>query len=474
MKQTSLRASTCLAIGALLSLCAAGSSAHAQSGAGIPGSSYYSAVSTYQNGDFKMALEQFQMELQGSFKIGQNRWIDSICHYAMVGEAHYQLGNYPAALENFNLCLNHWLTLRTWMQKARFTDDIRLAQAGQIRNVPWGPTGRRTKYGEYPEEVLVLQGEDNPAANNAVVRTGGIFAQPTLRPVGVYEAVRTMALALRRRRELLGPVADRDPLGEKLIAALSGQVTTSGHWSRVFADTHLGLAYAAAGNDAMAKPLLMQSATASGGYDHVLTATCLFEVARIELTNGNFIAASNLFYEASCAAFQYYDPILIEESLRYGHMAHLLANRTGPYPPIARAMEYARRNQMGLLYASTAVLMGESLSLHGQGDQAAAALTDALKTVRGTSMATTRIGARVNHLTAQVAYQQGKLAAGDAALATAIATQRKVSVWLWHLTLSDNLWRQQTLTPRDAMRVYDYLLREPKSCLLYTSDAADE
>jgi len=437
--------------------------ARAQSSAAVPPASYYRAVGLYQNGDFKSALDQFKIELQGGFKIGQNRWVDSICLYAMVGECHYQLGNYPAALEHFNACLNHWLSMRDWLIKARFTDDIRPAQAGQIRSIAWGPPGRRVKHGSFPEEVLVLQGDDNPAGNNQVVRTGGIFVQPTLRPVGVYEQVRTLGLALRRRRELVGPAAERDPMGEKMIAALSRQITSSGHWSRVFADAHLGLAYAAAGNDIMARPMLVQSATAAGGYDHPLTPACLFELGRIDLTQGNFVSAANFFFEASCSAAQFQDVMLIEESLRYGHMAHLLANRTGAYPPLAIAMEWARRNQKNLLYASTATLVAESFSLHGQPDQAAAALAEARKTVQGNSMATARIGARVMGMAAQVAYQQGNLVAGDKSLAAAIAIQQNVSLWLWHIRLADGLWRQQAITAREAMRLYEFLLREPRS-----------
>ena len=73
--------------------------ARCQLGFSVPSQVYYSAFSSYWDGDYREALNLFQGEARGGIKAGTNRWIDSICYFTMVGECYYQMGQHQAGAD---------------------------------------------------------------------------------------------------------------------------------------------------------------------------------------------------------------------------------------------------------------------------------------------------------------------------------------------------------------------------------------
>ncbi len=302
------------------------------------------------------------------------------------------------------------------------------------------------------------QGQFN---GNQVLRQGGVLQQPILFPVHVAEIVRCTSLAIRRRRELLGPLGKFDPLTSDLINVLTRQPAPPNHWSEAWVQVQLGCAYAAAGNTAEAKAALDRGVLVSGQFDHPLTSTALLELGRLALENGDFPAAGTLFEEASYASFTFLNPGNLEESLRYGLLTHLLLNQKTPYRPLAPAMAWAKAQNLRQLYVSLTLLAAENMSDLGDTAQAANFLSTSGTSTARTDLAISQAGARFNRISALVAYQSRNVEAGDRSLAAALKFQQQASLWTFQIGLADAQYTSGQYSDRVGLALYNVLLRDP-------------
>lgn len=449
----------------LAAICLLGNSqAQGQGAPGIgavPPATYFSGLAPFYDGDFNAAEAIFGNMAQGGIKnpLAATAWIDSICYYAMAAECDYQMGRFPAALQRFNSALNIFLANSNWMIQVQFPNGITPMQPGQIRGFPWGQSARNLRYGNYPPTINIGQGQIN---NNNVVQRGGVVQLPVLFPIHVQEIVRCTSLALRRRRELLGPLAQYDPMSNDLVVALARRPGPPNHWSEAWIDLQLGLAYSAAGKDTQAKSVLERALVAGGEFDHPFTCIVLLELGRIALQGGDFRTASNLFLEASYSAAQYEDPGVLEEALRFGQLAHVMSNAPGLYPPLLAAANWARSNGLGVMQASMMVLTAENYCKLRQTGLAATLVTSNIRSViNGSDIARSRLGARLNLVTATAMFQGGQVAAGETALNAAMKFQGGGSLWLYHMTLVDTECAKGSITDRTALELYSQILRDP-------------
>jgi tetratricopeptide (TPR) repeat protein len=426
----------------------------------IPTQSYYVNFADFHDGRYARALKGFQSDGRSAIKGINGRWIDSICYYTMAGECYYQMGQYTEALDQYTAALTLYSRYSDWLLRVHATP-LRQAALGKVKPVPWGRSARTAQVADLPDQFMMSRGQLN---NNEALRSGGIVQQPSLFPIQAQEIVRCTCLALRRRRELLGPAGAHDPLSTELVNALLRRPVAPNDWKDAWIDVQLALAFSAAGNDGQAKGHLQRGLIAGGQYDHNLTAVALFELGRIAFSQGEFREAAGLFTEASYSAFHFMDAALLEESLRYGHMANLLAGNAIPYPPLTEAANWARVKDATVMQASCMIMAAEDLVNQGRGAQAADLLANARGVVGTREMGRGKLGARLNYILAQALYQQGKIAAGDEALAGVLAFQRGgASLWMFHIGLVDALYTQGKVSSRMAMTLYDDVLRDPQS-----------
>ena len=336
-----------------------------------PRLTYYAAIHELFDGDYRRAVRDFQAEVRGGLKTAQSRWIDSICSYTMLGESYYHLGNYPQAIDQYNAALKLYLAYSDWMLLVQFPPVIQPATAQASGITPWGRSTRGVTPGKFPSSMLIRQGRVD---QTDVLRRGGVIQSPTLYSINVHEVVRCTALALRRRRELLGPLCPHDALTDDLVAVLSRRPGIPNHWSEVWIDVQLGLAYAAEGNAAQAQQYLARSLVAGGTYDHPLTGTALLVLGQLALEAGDLDAAAKFFAEASYSGYVFGDLGVIEEGLRYGQRVHLMAGANGLYPPLASATGWARTKRLRQLQAWLALLTAENQVAIGQPRKAELAL----------------------------------------------------------------------------------------------------
>jgi tetratricopeptide (TPR) repeat protein len=431
----------------------------------IPTHSYFATIATYYNaGEYRRALDQFQSEWRGAIKTAQSRWIDSICYHTMMGECYYQMGELDKALEQYTAALRLYISFPDWLVRLVLPSAIRPAMTRQ--QVPWGPSTRRAQLGQYPSTVLMSQGRVN---NNAVIQQGGTVQQAVAFPIQAQEILRCTALAIRRRAELMGPLCQYDPLTTELVTVLSGNPGLPNHWSQAWIDVEYGLAMVSGGRLTEGMATLNRGILAAGQFDHQLTATALFALGRLHLNSGKFEEALHLFHEASISAVYYPDYGLVEESIRYGMIAHLAANRKGPYPPLLTAAQWAKREDVRQMSASVLVCHAEHLGILGQTGPAATLLDEAQAMIGRRDMGAGSLGARLSYVRAVLAFQQRRTAQGDEALAAAMTYMRHGSLWLYQTRqvdrcfLSGQITTRGPITARAAMELYGELLRDPQA-----------
>ncbi len=423
-----------------------------------PNDGYWQSFGSYLDGDFRSAAKGFREAAKdGIMNLSTTTpgpWIDAICYHAMIGECHYQMGNLADALDEYSAALRFYLAHRDWMLRVEIPPGIE-PETNLKTNVTWGKTSRQTILGHYQQRYPSLTGRLN---NSQVFTTGGVVAPPTYYPVYAAEIVRCTALALSRRRLIMGPVSEHDALTTQVVEA-AARIGGNNHWTVCWSQLELGLALAAANRMPQAISELQKSLLAAGQYDHPLTCVGLLELGRIAFEQGKYEAAVTYLHEAtiSGAYFERYD--VLEEAFRLAGEAHLLGGQKGVYPPLPLAV--TQLGKIKFLNVSLLTSWAEQLLASQQLPAAATALTQARTTTGRREMSGGAIGARLNFTTARAALYGGDSKAGATALGTALTHQKAASSRLFQIGLADLAFRNGNLTERIADLVYADVLREP-------------
>ncbi len=452
--RTAIGCALALALGSLL----LARPAAAQFMDSIPTTGYYAAFASFYDGDYRDALAVYLTEQQGgSIKTGSNRWIDSVCYYTMAGECYYHMGQLPQALAQYTAALEYFCANHDWMLRGQFPVSVGAA-SGAAPVTPWGVSRRGAHLGSIPNQIMFSRGQIN---NNQVIMQGGVVQAPMLFPVNASEIVRATTIAIRRRRELLGPISKHDPLTGRVIAALAARPGPPNNWSEAWIDVQLGAAYASAENYPQAITCLQRSLVVGGEFDHPLTGTALFELGLITLQMGDFVSAGRYFEETTYSAVIWQDFGLLEEAFRFGALNHVISGQKGIYPPLLTAATWAKAQGFRQLNGSVSVMAAENFAAHGDTPRAVAMLTDARNVIGRHDMLAGDLGARMNHVTSLTSYQLGNATDGDAALLNAMTYERHGSLWVFQLNLANDMFVSGALNERVGLLLYEALLRDP-------------
>lgn len=425
----------------------------------VPTDYYFGVLEVLYDGDYREALKEFQSCLRSAVKNGTNFWIDSICYHTMCGECYYQMGQYAQALDHYNKALQLASAFSDWMIPVHFTPTITpLSRQPATYRVPWGTTSRQAVLGSFPDTVLIRQGRID---QSAVIQQGGVVQQAVEFPINPQEIVRCTCQALRRRREILGPIAPHDVLTKQLLTVLSKRPVQPNHWSEAWIDVQLGCAFAALGNDVQAKPLLEKSIITAGQFDHPMTSIALVELGRIALAAGDYNLATKYYEEAGFSSFYFYDPLVCEDALAGAALTHILANRAGPYLPLSPAADWARKEELAQLQATLIQMAAEVECSQNRAQAGGVMLDNARVIVAKRDLGKGRVGAKLSFTQAQVNYQLGNVAAGDQAVNAALTFMQNGSLKLFQMGLTERLTTDRTLTARMARDIWQYLLRDP-------------
>ena len=106
------------------------------------------------------------------------------------------------------------------------------------------------------------------------------------------------------------------------------------------------------------------------------------------------------------------------------------------------------------MLVSLLALVAENACVLGDTKTALDYITLGRNTIGRSSMAVSKLGARMNFVTAQAQYQLGHMPLGDTALAAAMSFQQKGSLWGFHINLTD-VSRQNKAAPLSARVAMD-------------------
>jgi tetratricopeptide (TPR) repeat protein len=442
--------------GALLALLAA-STALAQMGDDIPHASYYAASAAIYTGEYRSAARELARETQRGIHTTTTRWIDSVCYYAMYGEALYHQGRNAEALAQFDEACQVLLAYPNWMLQVRFQQNPR-ADANRSRRVPmWGRSQRTFVIGQFSTTEQVLIGDLDA---QKTIQQGGVYRAPMLLRVNVIEVNRMAALAIRRRNEILGPLAAQDPINKQLSAALAaGNLAPANHWSHAWIDLLRGLAQEGAGKLDEADNLLGRSLVIDGQFDHPLTCVALMEQGHIAALKGDTRRAAQMFAEAGYSAFYFEDWDILTEATLGGWLNHIASGAAGVYPPLDPIAAWAQTNRLQHVATKLRLAQAESLLWLNQVAAAASIIDDIGKRIG--EMRTGLPGVHLLYVQAALQIVQGRFDVGGEALARALAAQAGVSLRNFQITRLNDMYDSRAASPRVALELYNGLLADP-------------
>lgn len=450
-----LRCSCPWACTLLLALLA--SSVNAQLGEEVPSRAYYVAVQAFYSGEYREAEQAFRQETRRGIRTVQARWIDSICYHSMLGEVYFNQGRNPQALAEFDQACQLMLTYPNWLLRVKFNQPPRPDGTRSRRVPPWGQSSRHFVLGQFSNTEQVLVGQLD---NSRALQTGGVVQSPQYWRVNISEVMRTSALAIRRRNELLGPLAPYDRISKELSDMLArGGQSPPNHWSSALIDLQRGLALIGMGRYDEANTVLGRAVIVDGQYDHPLTCVALMEQGRLAMFRGDSRLAAQLFLEASYSAFYYDNWDVVTESIWLGWYNHMALGSGGLYQPLDVVAAWSQANRLNHAATKLRLAEAESLVTLGQLPQATTILEDTTR--RMGDMRAALPGIHQIYVQAAVRYAQGKLTAGNELLNQALASQIVASLRNFQIARCNALYDSRDLSARVAGQLYTTLLSDP-------------
>jgi len=423
----------------------------------VPHATYYLAVEAFYAGDYRTAERELRRETRRGIRTPQARWIDSICYHAMLGEVLYHQGRNGEALAEFDQACQLLLAYPDWLLRVKFQQPPRPDINRARRVPPWGRSRRQFTLAQLGLTEQVLIGDFNAAR---VLQEGGVLRSPMLWRINVLEVVRTSALAVRRRSEILGPLAPHDPITRQLVDVLGrGNLAPPNHWSRSWIDLLRGLAHAGMGKTDEADLLIGRALVIDGQFDYPLTCVVLFEQGRLAMLRGDHRRAADLLAEASFSAYYYENWDVVAESLYQGWLNHLASGGAGVYPPLEPAIAWAQLNRLNHIAVKLRLAQAESLLWLGQADAAAALLEESARRIG--EMRAALPGIHLVYLQAAWQLGGGQLEPALKTLAHAIALQSAASLRNFQIARTSEMYDAHAASPRVALDLYSALLADP-------------
>ena len=433
----------------------------AQTTAQLPALRYYTVFPQFFEGEYRDAERNFRSAGRSALKVGNQRYVDSVCYWTMQAECFFHMGNYAEAINLYEQALNLYLA----HQKTGWQNRIQV-QAINVQNdiagvnkarINWGVTKRIKGVARIPETFQIRFGTEDLIGD---IQRGGLIQDAKIRQVNVTEIMRCVALCLHRRHYIKGPTAKFDPLTAELVAGLKLSVAGNDSVLGAYNGVCLAIAYASQEEWSKASQVMKRSLVVSGNLDHPLTPVGLLESAYIGLATDNNIAASELALEASysAAVFDQFD--LVSEALSLGTTIHLKTNRS-VYPPLRSSIAWAKSNDANLMEASSIVRLAECLSESGELATSQQVLQQTRQVFRSNTLSQSVVGARTKYVSALNQFLAADFSGGTKTLDAALKHFNTGSLWIYRLQLADQLAIGDNATPRQVNQLYEVLLHDP-------------
>ena len=430
----------------------------------VPSQTYDLAQRALAYGNFSGALELAQQEYKGCLKFGTERWIDSAAAAAIIGECLFETGRYREAVGFYNESITHTSSHGNWLQEIRFPNQPLKARNDRLRQL-WGPLPRQIALSDLPSRLTIRLGTSDP---QSVLQGGGVLSAPIEYPIRPHEIMRSLAISLYRRTDLLGPLAKDGQALKNVSSWLQQRPAIPNHFSQAWIDVCLGIAYWSEARNEQALPLLNRGSLLENHFDHSLTPWALLVAGRIAIDTNDFERAVKVLEQAAFAAAVQEDARALEEAFRWSANAHLALDGRLPQS-VAPAIRWSEKQLPSL---SLRLRSNATAVLAEQGDiqQAARSSLELKKLLEKSELASGRCGAYFKYADALIAYSGGNNVRGDAEYAKALTLARGCSSTLFQTQLlTDAILRNESLhSDREANNLFKRLLADPRPVQLQT------
>jgi len=258
---------------------------------------YYTASDFFADGQASQAAMGFDAALAQSRTVNNQRGIDSIPPMVKLGECFWEQCDIGMALERYDAALQ--ITLlhsQRWIALLKSSGSIR--PETRIREVPWAGSVRTTQMGSYSEVWPIALGSTDILLES----TAGQGVTGKLVAIDALEILRCQAIALRRRYQLLGPLAKYNPLTEPLLKAFSVNTAAQSEPIQVAMNICRALAAIGTGERVQSEKLLIQNLSLANGLDHPLTAVALLALSDLAIDSNTTKVAEERAMEATIVA----------------------------------------------------------------------------------------------------------------------------------------------------------------------------
>lgn len=425
----------------------------------LPGQDYWNAHVQYREAEYRRAGNDFARGAQTAFKYGTNRFLDSCCYWVMNGECRLHMGDYAGAIEQYELAIKLYLqyTRDNWQGRVTQPNIALNNTAVQRAQITWYTPQRQIAIPGLPDSMQMMFGRLD--AERAFVE-GGAVQNPEFRNVNAIEFMRTIAIALQRRRWIKGPICQYDPFSKTILDTLKTAGTGDASLLSKCNQVLFGLALAGNGELDRAREQLGNSLQFGAGMDHPLTPFAMLELARILAEQGDPASALTMAMEASFSAAVFQNVDVVEQSLALASELHLRANRA-PYPPLQPAIVWAARNRAPQMQISLAIRQADGLAESGASPASLKMLDDAQRLGARSDVLRGPLSGRLIYLRAVNLFAAGDFAAGSEALVNGLKNYAPGSRWLYQINLVNQSLANRVLTTRQADLMYGLLLGDP-------------
>ncbi|GIW98697.1 MAG: hypothetical protein KatS3mg111_2030 [Pirellulaceae bacterium] len=431
----------------------------------LPRAEYYLGLDLYGAGRTGDALEAFQSAYQGARKIGTQRWIDSLPPLVMIGECYYQQGNLAQAAEYYDAALNLALAHPVWIDQLEVptTTLQEIGSDAAMRSINWFPASRPLRPVTVPEAMELLV----DPSQSQVTQPGVVVAPVSLvTRLDVSEVLRTMALALHRRWQLLGPLAPYSPLSEPLAKMLSRQPTVPINWVQSSWMVLRGISQLSTRASADAANAIRAGMLLPGGGDYFLTPRASLVLAELDRRQGAVAPAMSLLQDAILLAGYYRQHDILSAALAKLTALAASGRRTDMVSSFQRVAAWGTKTSLlAHAYATLAVL---ELSLEaGQFALFDRTSQQLAGTLRGRDTVMPRPIAHLAMVLARAAWARGRASVAQGHLDNALrlmhgSAQSGAAVErVFQIQLVLDLYSSGSLTMADAERALGQLLAEP-------------
>ncbi|HKD35369.1 MAG TPA: hypothetical protein VKB78_01170, partial [Pirellulales bacterium] len=207
----------------------------------LPPAGYFQHVSLLYNGDYKTALDGFQVDYSLGLQAAGTHWVDSICYLTMAGECRLKMGKLADALDDYNSALKLYLAFPNWMTGVAFPNTTR--PVAGARKAPWGQTRANEKILRLPSTTTLVT--DTVLLDPVPAPDGGanFIAAGSAIQVNVQEIARCTALAMKRRHELMGSLSGQDAMSAALSSLFARRPAAQNPCTQTWIDAEMGMAY---------------------------------------------------------------------------------------------------------------------------------------------------------------------------------------------------------------------------------------